>query len=193
MTFDTGSLEADRVRDESGYGGLRLNGYATIEGARLRIVIDIGIDDAKLEVQPFRRIIAESNRIIRVNMNVGVTLEARRDSKLLERVANGALVVCQIDSVDQSLQLRIQCKFIPVFFLLLLQVSARCDLPRRTGITMLSVFSFDGSFRVTRRNSTLGLSLARVQASAALPSCRRTGNSHLPYWPMVRTGTGRGL
>lgn len=38
VTFDTGSLEVDRVRDESGYGGLRLKCYATIDGARLRIV-----------------------------------------------------------------------------------------------------------------------------------------------------------
>lgn len=46
VTFDTGSLEVDRVRDESGYGGLRLKCYATIDGARLRIVIDIGYGDA---------------------------------------------------------------------------------------------------------------------------------------------------
>lgn len=46
MTFDSGSLEVDTVRDESGYGGLRLKRYATIDGARLRIVIDIGFCDA---------------------------------------------------------------------------------------------------------------------------------------------------
>lgn len=45
-TFDTGTLEVDTVRDDSGYGGLRLKGYATIDGARVRIVIDIGYGDA---------------------------------------------------------------------------------------------------------------------------------------------------
>lgn len=35
VTFDAGSLEVDTVRDESGYGGLRLKCYATIDGARL--------------------------------------------------------------------------------------------------------------------------------------------------------------
>lgn len=46
VRFDTGSLEVDTVRDESGYAGLRLKCYATIDGARLRIVIDIGYGDA---------------------------------------------------------------------------------------------------------------------------------------------------
>src|SRR5258707_12126037 len=38
VTFDTGSLEVDTVRDESGYNGLRLKCYATIDGAGIRIV-----------------------------------------------------------------------------------------------------------------------------------------------------------
>jgi predicted nucleotidyltransferase component of viral defense system len=46
VTFDIDSLAVDTVRDESGYGGLRLKGYALIDGARLRIVIDIGYGDA---------------------------------------------------------------------------------------------------------------------------------------------------
>jgi predicted nucleotidyltransferase component of viral defense system len=46
ITFETNSLVADTVRDESGYNGLRLKCYATIDGARVRIVIDIGYGDA---------------------------------------------------------------------------------------------------------------------------------------------------
>jgi predicted nucleotidyltransferase component of viral defense system len=44
--FDATSLEVDTVRDESGYGGLRLKCYAAIGGAKIRIVIDIGYGDA---------------------------------------------------------------------------------------------------------------------------------------------------
>lgn len=46
VIFNTGSLVVDTVRDELGYSGLRLKCYATIDGARLRIVIDIGYGDA---------------------------------------------------------------------------------------------------------------------------------------------------
>ncbi|WP_258763196.1 nucleotidyl transferase AbiEii/AbiGii toxin family protein [Bradyrhizobium arachidis] len=46
VTFDIDSLEVDTVRDESGYNGLRLKCYATIDGARIRVVIDIGYGDA---------------------------------------------------------------------------------------------------------------------------------------------------
>lgn len=46
VTFDANSLIADAVRDESGYNGLRLKCNATIDGARIRIVIDIGYGDA---------------------------------------------------------------------------------------------------------------------------------------------------
>ncbi|MCP3476503.1 nucleotidyl transferase AbiEii/AbiGii toxin family protein [Bradyrhizobium sp. CCGUVB1N3] len=46
VTFDTDTLEVDTVRDDSGYSGLRLKCYATIDGARMRIVIDIGYGDA---------------------------------------------------------------------------------------------------------------------------------------------------
>jgi predicted nucleotidyltransferase component of viral defense system len=46
VTFDTDSLVVDTVRDESGYNGLRLKCNATIDGARVRIVIDIGYGDA---------------------------------------------------------------------------------------------------------------------------------------------------
>jgi predicted nucleotidyltransferase component of viral defense system len=46
VAFDTGALVVDQVRDESGYGGLRLKTYATVDGARVRVVIDIGYGDA---------------------------------------------------------------------------------------------------------------------------------------------------
>lgn len=46
VTFDTDSLVADTVRDKSGYNGLRLKCNAIIDGARIRIVIDIGYGDA---------------------------------------------------------------------------------------------------------------------------------------------------
>ena len=46
VDFDIGGLVVDRVRDESGYSGLRLKTYATVDGARVRVVIDIGYGDA---------------------------------------------------------------------------------------------------------------------------------------------------
>jgi predicted nucleotidyltransferase component of viral defense system len=44
--FDTAALEIDLVREELAYGGLRIKTYATIGGARVRVVIDIGFGDA---------------------------------------------------------------------------------------------------------------------------------------------------
>ena len=46
VIFDLDTLAVDRVRDESGYGGLRLKTYAMVDGARIRVVIDIGYGDA---------------------------------------------------------------------------------------------------------------------------------------------------
>ncbi len=46
VTFDIDGLVVDRVRDDSGYSGLRLKTYATVDGARVRVVIDIGYGDA---------------------------------------------------------------------------------------------------------------------------------------------------
>jgi predicted nucleotidyltransferase component of viral defense system len=46
VVFDAGALVVDQVRDESGYSGLRLKTYATVDGARVRVVIDIGYGDA---------------------------------------------------------------------------------------------------------------------------------------------------
>ena len=46
VTFDIDGFVVDTVRDESGYGGLRLKTYAKVDGARVRVVIDIGYGDA---------------------------------------------------------------------------------------------------------------------------------------------------
>lgn len=46
VIFDTNALAIDRVRDELEYGGLRIKTNATIAGARIRIVVDIGFGDA---------------------------------------------------------------------------------------------------------------------------------------------------
>jgi predicted nucleotidyltransferase component of viral defense system len=46
VIFDNDALIVDTVRDESGYSGLRLKTYANVDGARIRVVIDIGYGDA---------------------------------------------------------------------------------------------------------------------------------------------------
>ncbi len=46
VIFDADALAIDRVRDELEYGGLRLKTNATIAGARIRIIVDIGFGDA---------------------------------------------------------------------------------------------------------------------------------------------------
>jgi predicted nucleotidyltransferase component of viral defense system len=46
VVFDIDGLAIDTVRDDSGYSGLRLKTYATVDGARVRVVIDIGYGDA---------------------------------------------------------------------------------------------------------------------------------------------------
>lgn len=46
VTFDIDSLAVDYIRDEQEYGGLRLKTNATVDGARTRVVIDIGFGDA---------------------------------------------------------------------------------------------------------------------------------------------------
>jgi hypothetical protein len=43
--FDIEGLTVDRIRDEQEYGGLRLRTTATVDGARVRVVIDIGFGD----------------------------------------------------------------------------------------------------------------------------------------------------
>lgn len=46
VTFDMAALRVDLIRDELEYGGLRLRTTATLAGARITIVVDIGFGDA---------------------------------------------------------------------------------------------------------------------------------------------------
>jgi predicted nucleotidyltransferase component of viral defense system len=46
VTFDVAALSVDLIREELEYGGLRLKTFATIDGARVRVVVDIGFGDA---------------------------------------------------------------------------------------------------------------------------------------------------
>lgn len=46
VVFDIDGLAIDTIRDNSGYSGLRLKTYAKVDGARVRVVIDIGYGDA---------------------------------------------------------------------------------------------------------------------------------------------------
>src|SRR5690242_11156513 len=46
VVFDVDSVEVDRIREELEYGGLRIKANATVDAARVRIVIDIGFGDA---------------------------------------------------------------------------------------------------------------------------------------------------
>jgi len=46
VEFDVGALKIDRIREETEYGGLRIKTTATIDGAKVRVAIDIGFGDA---------------------------------------------------------------------------------------------------------------------------------------------------
>lgn len=46
VVIDAAALEVDRIRDELEYGGLRIKTNATVDAARVRVVIDIGFGDA---------------------------------------------------------------------------------------------------------------------------------------------------
>jgi predicted nucleotidyltransferase component of viral defense system len=46
VVFDISALTVDRVRDELEYGGLRIKTNATVDGARVRVLVDIGFGDA---------------------------------------------------------------------------------------------------------------------------------------------------
>ena len=46
VALDIEGLVVDQVREDFGYSGLRLKTYATVGGARVRVVIDIGYGDA---------------------------------------------------------------------------------------------------------------------------------------------------
>jgi len=44
--FDPHTLRVDRVRDDLDYGGLRLRTIAEVDGAQIRLTIDVGFGDA---------------------------------------------------------------------------------------------------------------------------------------------------
>ncbi len=46
VIFDIEAVEIDRIREELEYGGLRIKTNATVDKARIRVVIDIGFGDA---------------------------------------------------------------------------------------------------------------------------------------------------
>jgi predicted nucleotidyltransferase component of viral defense system len=46
VVFDVDSVEVDRIREELEYGGLRIKANATVDAARVRIIVDIGFGDA---------------------------------------------------------------------------------------------------------------------------------------------------
>jgi hypothetical protein len=46
VVFNVAALEVDTIRDEAEYGGLRIKTNASVGGARIRVVVDIGFGDA---------------------------------------------------------------------------------------------------------------------------------------------------
>ena len=46
VAFDLAGLEVDHIRDDAVYGGLRIKTTATVDGARVRVLIDVGFGDA---------------------------------------------------------------------------------------------------------------------------------------------------
>jgi predicted nucleotidyltransferase component of viral defense system len=46
VVFDVDAVEIDRIREELEYGGLRIKTNATVDTARVRVVIDIGFGDS---------------------------------------------------------------------------------------------------------------------------------------------------
>jgi predicted nucleotidyltransferase component of viral defense system len=46
VIFDAEAVEIDRIREEQEYGGLRIKTNATVDSARVRVVIDIAFGDA---------------------------------------------------------------------------------------------------------------------------------------------------
>ena len=46
VTFDIDSIEVDDIRGAQEYGGVRVKMFATVDGARVRVVADIGFGDA---------------------------------------------------------------------------------------------------------------------------------------------------
>ena len=46
VAFDLDALQAGLIREELEYGGVRLRGAATLSGARIAVVVDIGFGDS---------------------------------------------------------------------------------------------------------------------------------------------------
>lgn len=46
VTFDVVGITVDRIRDETAYGGLRIKTFADVDGACVRVIVDIGFGDA---------------------------------------------------------------------------------------------------------------------------------------------------
>jgi predicted nucleotidyltransferase component of viral defense system len=46
IEFDVAALRVDQIREELAYGGLRIRTIATVGGARVNVVIDVGFSDA---------------------------------------------------------------------------------------------------------------------------------------------------
>jgi len=46
VTFEVADLAVDRLREEAEYNGLRIKTYANVDGARVRVLVDIGFGDA---------------------------------------------------------------------------------------------------------------------------------------------------
>lgn len=46
VVFDVGALTVEDIREDMEYGGLRLKTFATLDGARIRVLVDIGFGDA---------------------------------------------------------------------------------------------------------------------------------------------------
>ena len=46
VTFDTDDVRVEQIREELDYGGLRLRTTATLAGAKINVVVDIGFGDA---------------------------------------------------------------------------------------------------------------------------------------------------
>jgi hypothetical protein len=46
VVFDVPSFGMDRIRNDTEYGGLRIKGNATVDGARVRVLIDVAFGDA---------------------------------------------------------------------------------------------------------------------------------------------------
>ena len=46
VAFDVAAIAADRIRDDAEYGGLRIKTTAVVDGAKARVLVDIGFGDA---------------------------------------------------------------------------------------------------------------------------------------------------